>query len=521
MIKLISSLYTSFSLLGISILLSLSSSNNFLLPLKLGLLLGSLAAISLVFNVLTSKNFNFLILSCSSFLLFSFLGFYTSISTVGWNEISSYFSKSGYRFEFEDIRYSCVYSAIFVISFCLIESKVRYHRSLIKKNLEIIFNNFRTYRSHMLLYAFTTSLLKIYLLVSGTVSFSFTGVQENLQEYGGAAGTLVYMILGLSGSNMFIIALLLAYRENRPKYIEFLLLIPEIVFALSQGRRSLLSNALIFGFAAYTASSLKKENFTIGSDKLLSSIRFSRGKLRKLAKPRTLFKLIAFASSVWLAITLLSYFRYNILYLGGYDGDLIFSFVRYAFGGEFMSDLINGNKIVQEANSENLSIRGAFYLAYLAHTIHGLLEYGNTSNGGIIISSIFQSIPSALGLVDKSKLLEGEEIIGRLVNTPIADGSNNLVVFSFADFMFLGPVIYPLILVLIVFGLLKLVHSVSRRNSLISVLCISSLLYYSCSFSEISWTDLFLSFRSTIIVLIICLFCDSFSNRKFRIRRLG
>lgn len=489
-----------------------STNESSLLFLQISLLIGAFSGLLSIIRFLTLNKINFITLGVGSYLFFGHGGFAYSTFKTDINSIIEYFNRVGYSFDLLDIIYACLYANLVAILYILLSNFNKFNKNEVKPviNLAKKIKEIKKNSKELLAYSLVILTLKAYLIISGGVSFSFFGDNNYYLVYGSRSSQIAYFVIAIAVSSFFI-SLVLLFSKLIPQWLAICLIIPDILFAAILGRRPLIYHGLVAIFVYYLCSYRGDQNDRLDVHekpdlKIGGAYKKPISKIRKRAI-KDFFLIISSLFLTWIFIKAVSYVRFASFGISTISNlDLIPDLFRSIFSGDDSLD---------EMLTKNISIRNAFIVAYCSHVMHGFLQYGEVAWGRILIGDILQAIPSGIGFLDKSLNMQGEAIISGLTNTSVPDGSNTVFSYSIIDFpFFIGVIVYYLFLSSINFFFLRLsrfgVHSI-----LIEMIVLSAFVYYYISFSETSITDLLLSIRSILIIIVVYFVVSSvFVERK-------
>lgn len=456
-----------------------------------GLALGVFWGLCLFSKNCSPENMNLFDIGSASYLIFSYGGLLYALSNINLPEIIEIFTIFGYKFDEIDVSYACIYSNLFCIAFCFIGKRIGHLRYLIRDSIKVIRRRLLLERKSILIFTILIITIKSYLIATGKINFSFQIDFDKVVSYGGIDDAIIYFIKSSSASSIFLISMLMFSKSFRNIFL-IPLLIPELIYGFAQGRRPLIGYFLIFLLGYLVSNRLNKHVRPTKNRKEKSY--FNKKNILTLG----MITIVLFTS-----MSALNNLRFSI------KSDSNSSKVGIIDG--LLSNTNNGtsrisNEELNKTIADNLVIRNAFTIAYISHTVHGVLLYNNFSTGSIIVGEIIQIIPSAIGLIDKSTNLQGEAIISNLTNVPIQDGANTLVVYSLADFSIFGIALYPLLFLAVNLIYFSISKKMNPNSALIASINLSCILFYYFSMSETGLCEFLLIERDLLMINFIYVF---------------
>jgi hypothetical protein len=482
----------------IFLMISLVNTSDVNLYLPLGLACGTIWSLLVIIQLTNLNNFDFFTVGAAFYILFGYGGFLYAWQTITLPSVISIMGSMQYVFTEIDIIYAALYSNFFCLVFITLP-KFLNTRKILNKTIYLPGNRIHNIKNQLFLYSFAIIAFKVIMIVSGQQKMSFLTGQEELQ-FGDQSTMTQLFSRAISPTSSFLIGIistLSIIKKNSEKndhkiYILFLLI--DFFFAFSLGRRPLIYHVLIFAMGALVA---------INSSSTLQDYQnYAKNKV-KIFLATSLFVVLFFGLIKSLTFTRLIVENAAEMY------DIVnITSVIQMFASQDLSSISSANEVASNVE-KNLSVRNAFTLSYVAQFIHGLFIYQNIAFGSILTGSFLTIFPSALTfLFDKSKNLQGEFIIGQLINSNITDGANTLVAFSLADFYLLGPLVYTLVVFLILVSSFEILNLIilgidTRDQSLLHLVFFSGICYFFISMAEADFTDLLQFVRSILIVAII------------------
>ncbi|PSB45436.1 hypothetical protein C7B80_16935 [Cyanosarcina cf. burmensis CCALA 770] len=265
-------------------------------------------------------------------------------------------------------------------------------------------------------------------------------------------------------------------------FIYSILTFIQLIFFVGSGRRNLVYAVVLFLFGLRFSQFREKIN--------LHTI--NKKNVRLLLCFFLLLPIVYFSWKIFIFIRVKSYSDPLLLQSN------LFDIMTYAFSQYFSSDNALFLDEVQQHESSNLATR-AFVLNYLAQ----LVEYqGNKPPlfGQDIFSNLLNSLPRFF-YGDKSSILLNEALYNYKYGILPTDNANSLYFSAYGDFSWLGTLIYPLILFLLLDLSLKVF--LASKSPYFIILAVASLIQLFLGGGESSLTTFIVAFRNLFILLII------------------